>query len=179
MKFKIDEKEMVRKILMGDRGAFEEFYRQNHEELKRFIGSRVGDMRDADELTQDSFLSLLDSLQLFSFKSSLKTFLYSIARHEIADHWRRKYAKRVLKLVPIVGEYVAKEIYSAQELSGKIETTYKKLLPEYMVILRWKYEEGMSIKGIAQKLNMSVKAAESRLFRARKAFQLAYEAAEV
>lgn len=171
----MSEKELVKRILRGESKAFEEFYRQNQAGLRRWVGSKVGDSRDAEELTQDAFLSLLDSLPLFSFKSSLKTWLYSIARHEIADHFRRKYAKRVLKLVPIVGEYVAREVYSTQEIAERIERAYRQLVPEYAVMLRLKYEEGWSIKRIAERLKVSMKAAESKLFRARRAFQLAYE----
>ncbi len=172
------ERVLVGRILRGERGAFDCFYGQTKDNLRRLMWSKVGNNEDVEELIQDTYLAFLDSLPLFSFKSSLRTFLYSIARHEVADHFRRKYAKRVLKLVPIVGEYVAKEVYSTKEISGRIELTYKKLLPKYGAILRLKYEEGMSLKRIAEKLRLSVKAAESRLFRARKAFQVAYETLE-
>jgi len=51
---------------------------------------------------------------------------------------------------------------------------YQKLRREEVQILRLKYEQGRSVKEIARELNIGVKAAESQLFRARKAFQVAY-----
>ena len=177
-KVKIDERGLVGKILRGERRVFENFYRQHRFQLRWFILARVGKVADVEELTQDTFLAFLDSLPLFSFRSSLKTFLYSIARHEIADYFRRRYAKRALKLVPIVGELAAKELYSTRELSERIDRVYRQLVPEYARILQLKYEEGLSVKQIARKLEMSVKAAESRLFRARKEFQIVYLAVE-
>lgn len=171
-----NERELVREILRGERLAFERFYRRYRQELLGFVVKRVGESDKAEEIAQDTFLGFLDSLPLFSFRSSLKTFLYSIARHEVADHWRRAYAKRVLKLVPMVGEYVAKELYSTEELSQKIDYVYKRLGSEYARILQMKYEEGMSVQVMAKKLKMTVKAVESKLWRARKAFQVAYVA---
>ena len=168
------DKKLVARIFSGDKKAFEIFYKEHVQGLTRFVGSKVGEGVDVEETVQDAFLSFLDSLPLFSFRSTLKTFLYSIARHEVADYFRRKYAKRALKLVPIVGEYVSRELYTTHELSAAIDGVYRKILPEYAVILQMKYEEGMSVKEIARKMKLSVKASESRLFRARKAFQLEY-----
>jgi len=168
------EKKLVGKILRGDRRSFEGFFSKQKISLKKYLQFKVGNDDDVEELLQDTFLSFLDSLPLFGFRSSLKTYLYSIARHEIADYYRRRYAKRVLKLVPIVGELAAQEIYSTEELSGQIDKVYREIIPRYAEVLQLKYEEEMSVKQIAKKLRLSVKAAESRLFRARKAFQLVF-----
>ena len=67
------------------------------------------------------------------------------------------------------------KLYSTQELSKQIDRVYRALGSEYAKILRLKYEEEMSVKEIARKLKMSIKAVESKLFRARRAFQLTYE----
>lgn len=168
------ERELVDRMLRGGKGEFEKLYKKEIAGLRRFIQSKIGSVEDVEELGQDTFLAFLDSLPLFGFRSTLKTFLYSIARHEVADYFRRKYAKRALKLVPIIGEFVAEELFTTRELSQRIEEVYRKILPEYAQILRLKYEENMSVKQIARKLKTTVKAAESKLFRARKAFQLAY-----
>lgn len=172
----VDERGLVGRILRGEKLAFERFYQQHKLVLEKYIESRIGNNSDAEEIAQDTFLSFLDSLPLYSFRSNLKTFLYSICKHEIADYFRRKYAKRALRVMPIVGEFVDERLYSTGELSQQIEMVYRRLLPEYTLILRMKYEEGLSVQAIARKLKLSVKAAESKLFRARKAFQVAYSA---
>lgn len=173
-KLKINERKLVEKILRGEKRVFERFYRQNRKELARYVINRVREREDAEEIVQDIFLSFLDSLPIFYFRSSLKTFLYCIARHEVADYYRRCYAKRALKLVPIVKEVMAEKLYSSGELSRQIDRVYRKLMPGQARILQWKYEEGWSVKQIARKLSLSAKAVESRLFRARKTFQLLY-----
>ena len=88
----MNDKVLVRRILRGDRQAFDSFYRQHRGELLGFVAKRIGNRSDVEEVVQDVFLALLDSLPLYAFKSSLKTFMYSIARHEVADYFRRRYA---------------------------------------------------------------------------------------
>jgi len=93
----------------------------------------------------------------------------------VADYFRRKYAKKALKYVPIVGELVSRELNTTWELSEKIDRVYGEMVPRMAKVLQMKYEEGLSVKEIARNLKISVKAAESKLFRARKEFQLAFE----
>lgn len=169
-----EEKRLVEKILRGERQAFGKFYRKERAGFLGFIAKRVGNFEDAQEIVQDTFLAFLDSLPIFSFRSSLRTFLYSIARHEVADYFRRRYAKRALKFVPLVGEVVDEKLFRSGDLSRRIDRVYGKLLPRYAQVLQLKYEEELSVKEIATKLKLSVKAVESRLFRARAAFQTVF-----
>ena len=55
-----------------------------------------------------------------------------------------------------------------------IEQVFARMAPGHVRLLRLKYEQGLSLAEIARRLGVSAKAAESRLFRARKAFQVLY-----
>lgn len=55
-------------------------------------------------------------------------------------------------------------------LKEKIQTVFGKLLPHYKSLLVSKYVENLSVSDIAHKFALSMKGAESQLFRARKAF---------
>lgn len=166
--------ELYLKLLRGDKWAFRRFYREVGPKLLQWILTRVGEVDDAEEITQDTFLAFLDSLPAFAGKSSLWTFLVSIAKHEVADYWRKRYAKKALRVVGFVNQVYTERLYSATETAEVIERVYARLLPEEVVVLRLKYEEELSVKEIARKLSLSVKAVESRLFRARHAFQVVY-----
>jgi RNA polymerase sigma-70 factor (ECF subfamily) len=170
------EKERVlhKRLLAGHKRAFLRFYRQTYGRLLRWVEQRVREREDAEEIVHDTYLSFLDSLPLYRRESSLSTFLYSIARHEIADYWRKRYAKKMILTVPFADQVYSERLYSASALGVVIERVLARLSCEQAKILLLKYEEGRSVKEIARELGVSVKAAESRLFRARKAFQLAY-----
>ena len=166
--------QLAEKISGGDKKAFRNFYNQRNKKLTTFVLGKVRSRKDAEEIVQDTYLSFLDNLPLFRGKSKLSTFLFSIARHEVLDYWRKRYAKKAILTVPFVDQVYTEKLYSSALLNNEIERVYKKLTKEHVIILRLKYEEGFSVFQIAKRLMISVKAAESRLFRARKAFQEAY-----
>lgn len=155
-----------------------EKYRQR---LTKFVVKRVANFLDAEEIVQDSFISALDSWPTFKGKSSEFTWLCGIARHEIGDFYRRKKLKQIVFsklpwLKELVDEALGPELaYQELETKTKIVKTFKNISEGYTRILRLKYIEGLSMKQIAAKLDLTVKAVESRLTRARLAFQLEYD----
>jgi RNA polymerase sigma-70 factor (ECF subfamily) len=57
--------------------------------LFRFAMHRVGSAAIAEELVQETLLSALQHVDSFDGRSRLRTWLVSILRHKIADHFRR------------------------------------------------------------------------------------------
>jgi RNA polymerase sigma-70 factor, ECF subfamily len=57
--------------------------------LYRYARSRVGSRELAEDLVQDAFLAALQSRDRFQGQSTVRTWLLSILRHKIVDHYRR------------------------------------------------------------------------------------------
>jgi len=176
----MDDKTLVIKILQGDKKTINRFYQTFKPKLLRFIDQKVGARKDAEEILHDTLLSALDSLALFKFKCTLLTWLKVIAKHEIADFYRKKKIKTIVFsrfpfLEKLVDQALGPELaLQEKELKAKIAKTFKNLSEGYCQILRLKYMEGLSMAEIASKLGKTVKAVESQLFRARLAFQKEY-----
>jgi RNA polymerase sigma-70 factor (ECF subfamily) len=177
MKYASD-KVLVEAVLSGKRLAVRRLYGVMETDLRRYFLSKAQCREDAEELFQDTFLHVLDALPLFRFQSSLKTFVMGIAHHELMDYWRKLYAKRVIRTIPIVRELMGVSLGKRERVSGAmheaLERAYALLKPEQARVLRLKYEECLSVKHISELLGKSVKATEALLYRSRKAFQLAY-----
>lgn len=171
-----NEADLLRRLLAGERRAFRRFYGATQPRLLRWVLRRVDNVKDGEELVQDTYLALVDSLPLFRGNSSLWTFLVSIARHEVADYWRKRYAKKAILFVPFMDQVYTERLYDAVGVGEAIERVLASLTVEERRLLDWKYDEELGVGEIAKKLGISVKAAESRLFRARRAFQVAYGA---
>lgn len=165
-----EDKHLVKKLLAGDKKALRQWYNRYYPRLLAHISAKVKTKEDAEELTQDVFLSSLDALPLFGFRSSLYTFMVSIARHEIADYFRKFYAKKAIKYVPFVDQVYTEPLYSAEETRELFIAALAKLSPKEQQLIEWKYEQNLSVEEIARKLDVGIKAAESRLFRARSSF---------
>lgn len=151
------------------------------QKLLRFVNSQVNDPADAEDIVQESLISIYDSLPLFKGRAAFFTWACAIARHEISDFYRRKKIKQIVfSRLPWLKELVSQALgpelaYQELETKKKIVRTLKRLSEGYSSILRLKYVEELSMKQIAEELDLTVKAVESKLTRARLAFQKLYE----
>lgn len=62
--------------------------------MYNFTYTRVNDHELSLDLVQDTFVSALKGLSNFEGKSSIKTWLFSILKRKIIDHWRREETRK-------------------------------------------------------------------------------------
>lgn len=155
----------------------QESYNKYTSQLYRFISQKVSRHEDIEEILQDTWIAVYDSLPLFNQKSSFLTWAKSIATHEVSDFYRKRKLKTfVFSHLPMIGNLMSQALGPDLELEKKemkedLRKVLRNLSEGYREILRLKYIEGQTMATIAQLLNVSEKAIESRLFRARLAFQ--------
>ncbi len=170
------DRELARRILTRDQRALLLFYKTYTPKLTTLISSRVGDARDGEEILQDTLFAFLESLRDYVGTASIRSFLYAICHHKIVDYYRRKKIKHLLfSQLPSLESLISTLLTPEEELDKallreKIRTVLGKLVPGYREVLILKYLENFSMAAIAEKLSVTVKSVESRLFRARKAF---------
>lgn len=172
--------EIAKKLLAGDKGTVTKLYREYAPAVRRFILGKLSNEEDAEEVLQDTFMSALDSLPLYRGDSTLKTWIISIARHEVLDYYRKRYVRKVVEKTSPLFEEVVGELTSPefemrkQQIKNKFQRAYRGLSDEYQDILSYRYELGMSVKELATQMGMTFKATESLLYRARMALKQAY-----
>lgn len=135
----------------------------------------------AQEVLNDVFLDAIDELPTLRKMENLQAWLYKIAHNKIVDYYRKKKIKSfLLSQIPYL-ELIAQEIHQPEfileknKIRDNIESAMLTLSQKYRSVLRMHYEDQMPIKTIAVSLNLSPKATESLLFRARQQFIKAYE----
>lgn len=176
----LEETRLVKRLLGGEEQALEKWVREYEPRLWRFVVRKMK-QEDAQEVVQDTLLAALDTLPVFSGRSSLFSWMCGIARHEIADFYRKKRLKTIAfskfaSLEQLVGEMSGPEQrLDRKELVGRIKAAMAQLSWVQQRLLQSKYVEGKSVRDMARELAISFKAAESGLFRARKAFILAFD----
>lgn len=170
--------ELVVLAIEGDKRAFRKLLAQLQKEVLRYVQIKVKNQEDAEEIVQDVLLSLTEALPLYAERSNIKTFVMGIARHEVADYWRKKYAKKVIRMVPLVRDLYDRKLFSAEQtqrvMYKEAERIYRKLSVMHERVLRMKYEEELSVAEMAKRLKITPRAVEALLYRARKAFQKLY-----
>lgn len=171
---------IVKEVLEGKKGAATRFYLQFAPKLRRYLASKLPE-GECEEVLQDTFLSAFDSLALYRGESSISTWLISIARHEVADFYRKKYVRKAVEMTAPLFENMVSELlspefaYEKKKIEKRFFASYRSLGKQYQDILSYRYELSMSVKEIALRMDLPFKATESLLYRARLAFRAEYE----
>lgn len=175
----------IKRILNGDSKAVIQFYKSYSPKILAYLSKKLPRHEDAQEITNDVFLEAIDSLSMLRKEQSTLSWLYRIAHNKMVDFYRKKKIKSVLlSQIPFL-QIVAQEInqpefqFEKDRVRDEIEIILHSLSQDYQKILRLHYEEKISVKALAEMFNLSFKATESLLFRARKSFKLAYERAAI
>lgn len=174
------DKTIIQKIINRDERALHALYTTYKNPLLSFIQRTIKDRAEAEEVLQDTFFSFIEALRDFRGQSSIKTFLYSIAKNKAIDKLRKKRIKYLFfsYFPPRFVESIASLFFDGEldraALSGQIEKVLQTLPHDYATVLRLKYSEGYKVAEIAKTIKLSFKATESLIFRARKAFVVAY-----
>lgn len=86
---KDDDAALLRRYRNGDAAAFATLYERHRLGLFRFLLGLCGDHALAEEVFQDTWMSLIRSTSEQREAVLFKTWLYQIARNRLIDHWRK------------------------------------------------------------------------------------------
>jgi RNA polymerase sigma-70 factor (ECF subfamily) len=161
-------------LKLGLPEAVEIWYRKYYPVVHKFIALKIDNNKDVEEITRETFLNCLRDLPLFQGRSSLKTWMLRIASHEVADYYRRRYAKKFIKAIPLSHLLFTEDPKNMHETSVYVVEVLRRMRAEYKELIILKYVDNLSVKEIAMTINRSIKSVESDLFRARKEFRILY-----
>lgn len=166
-----NEAVLVEALKSGNPLAVEYWFREYKHKLKKIAVLKTPSPQIAAEIVQETFISCLQTLNLFQNKSSLLTWMQSVMRHEIADYYRKRYAKKFIQTIPLSDLFFD---HSGKDPAFQAETVrlvLSRMVQKNRELLLKKYVDCKKVKEIAKELGNSVKAVESDLFRARQEFK--------
>ena len=163
--------DLLARLKQGQEPAVREWFETYQQRLLKYVLIKINCTKDAEEIVQETFINCLRHLPLFRGGSSIMTWMVSIARHEVADYYRKKYAKKANKTLPLGELLLQAPIHNAHETSDKVRLVLCQMSSQYQELLQLKYVDRKQVRQIAQELGRTVKAVESDLFRARNEFR--------
>lgn len=160
--------ELYRRYLEGDKQAFDEIIRLYHDSLIYFLYGITKNYEDAEDSAIDAFAALLVNKHRFSFRSSLKSYLFSIGRHKAVEIVRKRgrFGKQeelnpgIIDNSPSPEEAVIKD--SEKQM---LKNALKEINQNYRLVLHLVYFENMTIAEAATVMGKSKKYIENRLYR--------------
>jgi RNA polymerase sigma-70 factor, ECF subfamily len=84
-----DIRDLVARAQEGDRDALEELYLLHFDRIYSYLHMSVGNRHDAEDLTTQTFLKMLESIKRFRWQSApFSAWLFRIAHNLAMDHFR-------------------------------------------------------------------------------------------
>ena len=180
----MEEPELIQKLKSGDNESFRIVVERYQKMVLNCSYKFVRNKEAAEDLTQDVFLEMLDSIKSFRGDSKLSTWIYRIAVTKSINYLKSaKRKKRFALVISLFGEDEVEKRIAAPEHSGpekelenqdrsKILAWAIEKLPvnQKIAFTLSKYQE-MSYEEISSVLNTSVPSVESLIHRAKKNLQ--------
>jgi RNA polymerase sigma-70 factor (ECF subfamily) len=84
-----EDQVLIKKILKGDKNAFEELMRRYNRRIFNFVLRMVRNEETATELSQDFFIKIYMVLDKYNFEYKFSTWAYRICHNMVIDHIRK------------------------------------------------------------------------------------------
>jgi RNA polymerase sigma-70 factor (ECF subfamily) len=163
----IGPEQLARQCRDGSVDAFEEIVRHFSDRIYNFHFQMVGNHADAQDLAQETFLNAYRGIHRFDPGFPFAPWLFAIARHTAANHYRR--AKTY---DPLPEEAESSEPHPGQQAeqadaSRSLWALAKRLKPRFYEALWLHYGEGFSTEEVARVMRTNVIHVKVLLHRAR------------
>lgn len=159
---------------MGD--PFSEIYETYKKQIYSYLVKNTGHPHIAEELTHDTFIKAFKSLNKFRNESSLKTWLFTIARNTYLSYLKKKSTQLEFSNDTIDDQWVDKNDRFEAIVRKESIFAILSLLPEKeRTYLLLREQQGMAYREIAQITGDTVGAVKVGIYRARKRFREKYK----
>jgi RNA polymerase sigma-70 factor (ECF subfamily) len=176
--------ELVRLARQGDRDAFRELVERYQRKIYAVLLGMLHDHDAAWEVSQETFIRAMKSLEQYKGEASFYTWLYRIAVNLAIDHQRRE---RRRPTVEATDEVLERQESTAEEqrredpflqlqnreLGERVRAAIDELTPDHRAAILLREVEGLSYDEIAKIMQSAKGTVMSRLHYARKKLQSA------
>jgi RNA polymerase sigma-70 factor (ECF subfamily) len=176
---KMEDAELVERVLAGDSGSFEALVERYQVRLFGLARHYTKNPVEVEDLVQDTLLKAYSRLSSFQRQSSFYTWLYRIGTNTILD-WLKRQGRNPVQAVEDPELAPARDSVTVMRPEGRLEQqetariTHEVMqeLPEiFRTVLILREFEDLAYQDIADVLGISIGTVESRLFRARARFK--------
>lgn len=154
-----------------DAAAFDALYRRYVTGVYRYCLLRCGNVHDAEDLTAQTFLTALESLDHYREQGSFAAWLFTIARRRCHDYHRRRYRNPQQPLEEVAEHDRRSAEDPEQRISHTlildcVQRTLPQLTEERQEVVRLRYGAGLSTAETAAVMNKGQSAVKMLLLRA-------------
>ncbi len=162
------DKKLIDNYLSGDRDAFGEIVKRHKDYVYNLAYRLTNNPSDAEDLTQEIFIRLMDKLESFRGDAKFSTWLYRLATNQCLDWLRRSRPESSsIDLLELKSDDNVQAKVESKEQIDDIEKALTKLPADFRLAVTLRDIEGYSYSEIAEYLDVSIGTVKSRISRGR------------
>jgi RNA polymerase sigma-70 factor (ECF subfamily) len=157
------DRQLVSRLKLGDKKAFEEIFRKYREKIYYFAIRYYNSAEDAENVVQDVFIKLWDERENVKEELSLNNYIYTIAKNHLFNIQRKKINEKAYR------SYIVEHLIQTPNLENEmiyadLKESIDKIIDELPAQRKKVFVmgnlEGLSNKEVASALNLSVRTIE-------------------
>lgn len=146
------------------------YFKSYYQSLCSYAWSYLKDTEEAEEVVQNTFVSIWEKRDSLNIQTSAKSYLYAMVRNaclNLIKHQKikQKYAGEAMALANDGYEAVTHEV-SSRELETRINVALETLPEQCRLVFKLSRFEDLKYAEIAEHLNISVKTVENHMGKA-------------
>ena len=150
----------------GDKRSGDALVRKLFPAIRRFFASKVG--TEVEELVQQTFARLLEARTRFAGRSSVRAYVYGIARNVLFEHYRKRMGKADVEEQSVQDMAAGASTLRWRRKEDELLLESLRSLPLHMqIVLELYYWDDFSIREIAEILEVPEGTVASRIRRAK------------
>ena len=160
---------LINQFVGGEERGFEMLVKKYQNRALNIVYSVVGNDRDSEDILQEVFMKVYNSLRSFKQDAQFSTWLYRITVNTTYDFLRRRRHLVALEDIPQVNLVAdnSQDSLHIKDRDYQIRKALESIPFKYRTAVVLKDIEGLSYQEIARVLGCSIGTVESRIFRAR------------
>jgi len=174
----LPEREVIRRAKLGDCSAFECIYRAHCGRVFALCSRMLGNRAEAEDLTQETFLTVLRKIHTFRGESSLYTWLHRIAVNSVLMRLRKKIRPQLStqpsaehddRCTDLDERLAAPDLRLSGSLDRlSLQRALNRLAPRQKMVVELHDIQGYKHQEIARIMDWSIGTSKAQLHRARK-----------
>ena len=167
----LSEEELLAAAMEYDEEALGELYDRYEAKIYSYIYRRTGEQPQAEDLTAQVFLKMLEAIQnQRAWHSSFSGWLYRIAHNLVIDYYRRRDRQQQVPIddVPVIPSDSDNPVQAAElQLSAeRLLAAINRLTDEQATVVSFRFLEGYSINEVATMMDKTEGAIKALQYRA-------------
>jgi RNA polymerase sigma-70 factor (ECF subfamily) len=170
----LSDEELMKALSKGDQRAFDELYKRFYGQLLGYFKNMLwGDREKAEDMVHDIFAKIIKKPDYFDSDRSFRTWLFSVA----SNMCKNEYKKQAVRKNTSTGVEEHRSISSSTNVLSEVqdvqfqeafEENLAKMDEKHREVFALRHLEGLSMKEIAEVMQINEGTVKSRLFYATK-----------